>query len=36
VRTKALKKPHSLSHGMCESNVGNKSSVRIDASCSKS
>jgi hypothetical protein len=34
VRAKAFKKPRSLPHGMCDSNVGTKSS--IDASCSKS
>jgi hypothetical protein len=36
VRAKAFKKPHSLSHGKCDSNVGTKSDVRVDASCSKS
>jgi hypothetical protein len=33
---KVFKKPHSLSRNMCDSNVGTKSSVEIDASCSKS
>jgi hypothetical protein len=36
VRAKAFKKPCGLSHGMCDSNVGTKSSVGFDASCSKS
>jgi hypothetical protein len=36
VRAKALKKPRSLSHGTCDCNVGTKSSVGVDASCSKS
>jgi hypothetical protein len=36
VRVEAFKKPRSLSHGMCDSNVGTKSSVGVDASCSKS
>jgi hypothetical protein len=36
VRAKAFKKPRSLSHGTCDSNVGTKSIVEVDASCSKS
>jgi hypothetical protein len=36
VRAKAFKKPRSLSHGTCDSNVGSKSSIEVDASCSKS
>jgi hypothetical protein len=36
VRAKAFKKPRILSHGMCDSNVGTKLSVEVDASCSKS
>jgi hypothetical protein len=36
VCAKAFKKPRSLSHGTCGSNVGTKSSVGVDASCSKS
>jgi predicted nuclease with TOPRIM domain len=36
VRAKAVKKPRSLSHGTCDSNVGTKSSIEVDASCSKS
>ena len=36
VHAKAFKKPHSLSHGMCDSNVDTKISDRVDASCSKS
>jgi hypothetical protein len=35
VHAKAFKKPHNLSHGMCVSNVGTKSGVEVDASCSK-
>jgi hypothetical protein len=34
VRAKAFNKPRSLSHGACDSNVGTKSSVGVDASCS--
>jgi hypothetical protein len=36
VRAKSFKKAHSLSHGTCDSNVGSKSSIEVDASCSKS
>jgi hypothetical protein len=36
VRAKAFKKPCSLSHGTCDSNVGTKLNVGVDASCSKS
>jgi hypothetical protein len=36
VRAKAFKKPCSLSHGTCDSNVDIKLNVRVDASCSKS
>jgi hypothetical protein len=36
VRAKAFKKPHNLSHGTCDSNVGTKSSVGVDTSCFKS
>jgi hypothetical protein len=36
VRAKAFKKPCSLSHGTCDSNVGTKLDVGVDASCSKS
>jgi hypothetical protein len=36
VRAKAFKKPCILSHGMCDSNVGTKLSVVVEASCSKS
>jgi hypothetical protein len=36
VRAKAFKKPRILSHGMCDSNVGTKLSVVVEASCSKS
>jgi hypothetical protein len=36
VCAKAFKKPHGLSRGTCDSNVGTKSSVEVDASCSKS
>jgi hypothetical protein len=32
VRAKAFKKPRGLSHGTCDSNVGTKSSVGVDAS----
>jgi hypothetical protein len=32
VRGKAFKKPRSLSHGTCDSNVGTKSSIEVDAS----
>jgi hypothetical protein len=36
VRAKAFKKPRSLSHGTCDSSVGTKLNVGVDASCSKS
>jgi hypothetical protein len=36
VHAKAFKKPHSLSHGTCDSNAGTKSSIEVDSSCSKS
>jgi hypothetical protein len=36
VRAKSFKKPCSLSHGTCDSNVGTKLDVGVDASCSKS
>jgi hypothetical protein len=36
LRAKAFKKPHSISHSTCVSNVGTKSSVGVDSSCSKS
>jgi hypothetical protein len=36
VCAKAFKKPRGLSHGTCDSNVDTKSSVGVDASCSKS
>jgi hypothetical protein len=36
VRAKAFKKPRNLSHGTCDSNVGTKSSIEVDASCCKS
>jgi hypothetical protein len=36
VCAKAFKKPRSLSHGTCDSNVGTKLNVGVDASCSKS
>jgi hypothetical protein len=36
VRAKAFKKPRTLSHGTCDSNVGTMLSDGVDASCSKS
>jgi hypothetical protein len=36
VCAKAFKKPHSLSHGTCDYNVGTKSNVGVDVSYSKS
>ena len=36
MRAKAFKKPRSLTHGTCDSNVGSKVNVGDDASCSKS
>ena len=36
VRAKVFKKPRSLSHGTCVSDVGTESSDGVDASCSKS
>jgi hypothetical protein len=36
VRAKAFKKPRSLSHDMCDSDVGSKSIVEVDASYFKS
>jgi hypothetical protein len=36
VCAKAFKNPRNLSHGTCDSNVGTKSSIEVDASCSKS
>jgi hypothetical protein len=36
VHAEAFKNPRNPSHGMCDSNVGTKSSIEVDASCSKS